>query len=110
VQNYLPLSRLFSPTAFTPTWISSFSLENGHQRLAQFFDDIQLRLYPDALEVTEIVPLMEYIFSLMPENTSQLSEQDRAGFKNYLQDKLDQNRGSIQIQKATGMFIACKSA
>jgi SAM-dependent methyltransferase len=90
--------------------VLSFSLENGRMLLAKFFEDIELRLYQDALEVTESVPLANYILSLMPEERNALTDAEIAAFTQYLQDVLVKNFGRYHIHKETGVFIARKQA
>ncbi len=41
----------------------SFTLENGVAQLSQWFAEIKLYRYEDALEVTEAAPLVDYILS-----------------------------------------------
>src|SRR5918994_1679809 len=40
-----------------------FSLENGAEQLSPWFSDVTLRRYEDALFVTEVDPLVEYLLS-----------------------------------------------
>lgn len=110
VEGYQPVRGLWPQAAVSQARRLTFSLENGRQQLAMFFDDIELRLYPDALEVSESAPLAAYILSLVPEERGRLSDKDVKGLHQYLQSVLDRNFGRIHIQKATGMFIARKQA
>jgi ubiquinone/menaquinone biosynthesis C-methylase UbiE len=81
-----------------------FSLENGAQQLAAWFEDIRLERYPDSLIVTETAPLVAYVFSgSRAPSTPDL----RAGFEKFVDSELQRN-GSIQIHKDSGMFTARK--
>lgn len=84
-----------------------FSLENGTDQLKPPFYKIKLEGYDDALEVTEVEPLLSYIVSM---NNTPLSAKDENAVHNlelYLKRELDV-KGSIHITKSTGLFIAEK--
>jgi ubiquinone/menaquinone biosynthesis C-methylase UbiE len=80
-----------------------FSLENGMEQIAEHFRNVYLFRYEDALEVTEADPLVEYVYS---SNTSPANDNRREEFRAYLQKVLVE-RGSIHIQKDSGLFVAC---
>jgi ubiquinone/menaquinone biosynthesis C-methylase UbiE len=85
----------------------SFSLENGAAQLRQFFWDVQLRRYEDALEVTESKPLYDYILSMSgitdpTEHAARLYE--LAAFI----DAEIKEKGSLRITKAQGAFVSTK--
>jgi hypothetical protein len=42
----------------------SFRLENGVDQLAHHFDTVTVRRFPDALEITEVEPVLAYLRSL----------------------------------------------
>lgn len=84
----------------------SFSLENGRDFLAPFFAPIEVRLYEDALEVTEVEPLIAYGLSSL--RGSDLSADKIAEFRAVAETILAQS-GSIHITKSTGLFIAYKA-
>lgn len=80
-----------------------FSLENGEEQLRPFFSPIELRRYPDELVITEAVPLVAYVCSMM---TDAVPEGDRvAAFRQFVQRELD-THGAIHISKDAGVFIA----
>jgi SAM-dependent methyltransferase len=81
-----------------------FGLENGKDILECFFPTVQLKLYQDSLEITEIQPLMEYILSCHGSQLEILSERMDA-FRQFLQHKLEA-QGSIHVTKEAGVFIA----
>jgi ubiquinone/menaquinone biosynthesis C-methylase UbiE len=84
----------------------SFKLENGRDLLAPFFEQIDVRLYEDALEVTEVEPLIAYGLSSL--RGSDLSEAQIAEFRTLVERDMARS-GSIHITKSTGIFIARKA-
>jgi SAM-dependent methyltransferase len=85
--------------------IRSFSLENGAGQLAPRFPDVRLHRYEDALEVTEVDPLVAYVASMISVETS---EDDLARLRAVAQARLARH-GSIHISKDAGLFIAHKA-
>lgn len=85
----------------------SFRLENGRDFLAPFFEQIEVRLYEDALEVTEVEPLIAYGISSL--RGLDFTEARTAEFRTLVEAVLAQH-GSIHITKSTGLFIAQKAA
>lgn len=82
---------------------ADFTLENGYAQLAAHFDTIQVRRYPDALLVTEVEPLVEYVLSGLKsdERTPALADAVRAALAREIQP-----HGAIRITKDSGLFIA----
>jgi ubiquinone/menaquinone biosynthesis C-methylase UbiE len=88
-----------------------FSLENGAAQLSQWFLEVSLRRYEDALVVTEATPLMEYLLSgasadaavreARPEGLARRA----AMLKKLLDEKLTK-RGGIRLTKDSGLFVA----
>lgn len=84
-----------------------FSLENGSKQLREFFWDVELRRYEDALEVTHAKPLFDYILAMsgMREDAeNQAALYTLAAFI----DREVKEKGSIHITKAEGVFVATK--
>lgn len=86
-----------------------FSLENGREQLAEFFDLVQLDLYEDSLLITESEAIVKYVLSLngFTEDRIVLDPETADRFKEFIDRKLEQSEGQIHIQKASGIFI-CK--
>jgi hypothetical protein len=82
-----------------------FTLENGERQLEHWFDHVERRDYPDALEVTEAGPLAAYIASMTFFDKNDFDENELAS---YLQSIINR-QGSIHIIKSTGLFIARKA-
>lgn len=85
--------------------IDNFQLENGGDKLAQFFPHIECRLYEDALVVDQPTPLVDYILSMAPH--ARFTEQ-RTALHEFVVQALAAQGGAIRIEKATGLFIATK--
>lgn len=79
-----------------------FFLENGAEEVARHFPTVSVSYYPDSLHVTEVEPLVDYIFSTCPEQAPGLG----AALTAYLQVALRQGGGAIDITKVAGMIIA----
>jgi hypothetical protein len=90
---------------------TGFSLENGAARLSQWFLEVSLRRYEDALVVTEAAPLMEYLLSgasadaaVRRSGPEELAR--RAAMLRKLLDEKLAERGGIRITKDSGLFVA----
>jgi SAM-dependent methyltransferase len=82
---------------------SPFSIENGLQQLAQHFPHVDLRLYDDALEITETDPLVAYVLSTY--GREHMTDAGLARFRQVVDQEITAH-GSIHITKSTGLFIA----
>ncbi len=83
-----------------------FGLENGKTWLEKYFTEVTMREYPDALEVTDVDPLLDYIMSCHGNQREYLMPQYQK-FRRFLEKKLE--KGSIHISKQPGIFIARKA-
>lgn len=87
---------------------SRFRLENGEGKLKKWFSNIAMKRYEDSLIVTEIWPIVDYIFS-MPGNVRESFNSERLQELNkYLKGKIA-TEGEIYITKDTGFFKGRKS-
>lgn len=79
----------------------NFILQNGEQILARHFSDIVRLDYEDALEVTDIDDMVDYIYSLS--SMSNISTVERSELKAIL----ERNRinGVLHVPKEYGMFV-----
>jgi len=93
-----------SPDKFIP-FNSSFSLDNGLEQLKPFFSAIEIKHYDNNLRVTEIEPLMAYIFSTM--KARDIPESALLEIRRELEDILSQ-KGKIFITTDSGLFLAVK--
>ena len=90
-----------------------FSLENGTEQLSPWFSEVTLHRYEDALEVTEVKPLVKYLLSGSAADTA-ARELDAGEFDRRVSELTDRlgreltSRGAIHITKDTGLVIARK--
>jgi len=82
-----------------------FRLENGGNQLSPYFIDIKIHPYDDALQVTEVEPLIDYLVSGIA--YSEIDPERFEKFRTFLQQQIDE-KGSIHISKETGLFEARK--
>lgn len=78
-----------------------FGLENGARQLAEWFEDVELRVYEDALVVPEPEPIVGYLLSVFAEPPLALQGERRAEFARALRDALP-----LRITKSVGLFVA----
>ena len=86
-------------------FVVSFTLENGMEQLQPYFSQVTLSRYEDNLQVTEIEPLMDYIYSGI--RIKELPEDKRDLLRLSLEKELEE-KGSIFITKDSGLFEAIK--
>lgn len=83
---------------------AGFNLENGRRLLGEFFPSVQMRVYPDRLEIDQIGPVLDYIKSYTDLETSpEVNHNLEIFLENTLREK-----GTITISKETGIFLAAK--
>ena len=80
----------------------NFTLQNGEEKLHPFFQEIKTFLYEDALEVTDVEDLVDYIFSLT--GMSDLQKIPRDEVRMVLEKNM--RDGMLHVPKEYGMFIA----
>lgn len=86
--------------AFTET----FTLENGAAKLTPWFPKVRLLRYPDALLVTEVEPLMDYILSTARRAVAPPEEQWLPDLRRAIEQAIA-TEGAIRINKDSGMFV-----
>jgi len=86
------------------TFFLSFRLENGDELLEPYFCQVDLNIYEDSLEITEVPPLIAYIQSTL--NADKMTDEIVLKLANFLEEKLAAH-GVIEISKETGLFV-CK--
>jgi ubiquinone/menaquinone biosynthesis C-methylase UbiE len=84
----------------------AFGLENGKKQLSESFGDIKLVKYEDGLEVTEAEPLVNYVLSFTRVKDV-INEDKIIDFEDYVTNILNE-KGKIEIEKKSGIFIAKK--
>jgi len=91
------------PDAYEELSTPNFGLENGAEQLSPYFGDVEVRLNEDALCVTALDPLMDYVAS-----GKRLTEPELDAVRNLAQRRLVEE-GAIVIEKSVGVFIARKA-
>jgi ubiquinone/menaquinone biosynthesis C-methylase UbiE len=81
-----------------------FTLQNGEGKLMRYFSDIKKLTYEDALEVTDVEDMIDYIYSLP--SFSDIQDLPRDILRSVL--KRDMHDGILRVPKDYGMFIARK--
>ena len=83
---------------------ANFTLQNGKEKLSPFFPEVDRDLYEDALLVTDVEDLVDYIFSLsgMTDLRNLPRETVREVLSRHIAD------GVLRVPKEYGMFIARK--
>lgn len=80
----------------------SFTLQNGKGKLEDFFSKVQSLQYDDALEVTDIEDMIDYIYSLP--SWSDIQDLPRDVIRSTLEQHM--HNGILRLPKDYGMFIA----
>lgn len=82
-----------------------FNLQNGEMLLAELFERVDCVHFKDALHVTQVEPLLDYVRSGIP--TRQIEHQRKAmnRLERHWQEELERE-GVIRIEKQAGLFIA----
>ena len=96
------LSDLLSTYGVEDNINKNFTLQNGQKLLEKEFTNIQKLEYIDALEVTDINDMVEYIYSLSDMTT--LSHGNKDNIKSILEQYMV--NGILKVPKEYGMFIA----
>lgn len=86
-----------------PPATAAFSLENGAAQLAAIFSSVTLERFDDALRVTEVQPILDYLLSGSAKRVlvGDTLEQVRAALEEELAAQ-----GAVHITRDTGLFIA----
>ncbi|MBO4928143.1 MAG: class I SAM-dependent methyltransferase [Clostridiales bacterium] len=96
------LSEILSGYGVKDTTNKNFTLQNGAAILGEVFPDVRCEVYPDALEVTDIEDLIDYIYSL--ESMTALSAIPKETIRETLTSHME--NGVLHVPKEYGMFIA----
>lgn len=82
----------------------SFGLDNGKDILQPYFDNIEKRLYQDAIDIDRAEPLIEYILSCHG-NQNQILLDKYADFRSFVEQKVSP---TFHITKEAGIFVCQK--
>jgi ubiquinone/menaquinone biosynthesis C-methylase UbiE len=99
--------RSFDPqlVAWTGRPPLTFRLETGAAELERWFENVELRRYPNALVVTEADPLVAFILSMA--HAHDFDAARRAALHAHIEQQIAAH-GPLHITKDTGVFIATK--
>lgn len=86
---------------FTP----AFLLDNGLPEVEAVFPGATMRVYPDALEVTEVAPLVAYVASTASARYA-WARDHLAAFARHVEREMAARGGVIHITKESGLFVA----
>ena len=86
----------------------SFSMNNGKEQLAKYFNDITIENYDNELKIDEVDPIINYYMSFngMYGNFDVLPEKYVNEFREYLREIISKEK-IIETRREEGMFI-CK--
>jgi ubiquinone/menaquinone biosynthesis C-methylase UbiE len=90
------------------TWgvvAASFTLENGAAQLSEWFPQVDLYRYLDALDVTEVDPLVDYVLS---GSASGVLGENIEGFRELVEAEMNAHAGIFHITKEAGLFVCPK--
>lgn len=87
-----------------------FTLQNGREQIMAVFPRVARHDYDDNLAVTDVAPLVDYVYSLSSFLDLTPIRERRAAFTAYVADLLAAGNGTIHITKESGLFLAHKSA
>ena len=98
------IGSLFSGYNIRTAVSTNFTLQNGKEKLSPFFPEVSRDLYEDALLVTDVEDLVDYIFSLS--GMTDLRKLPRETVREVLSRHMA--GGVLRVPKEYGMFIACR--
>ncbi len=88
----------------TAEWTLSFRLENGAEQLTAVFPQVSLLRYDDHLAVTEVEPILDYLFSSsFTGNETRPAPETITQVRQKLAQQIARD-GAIHITKDTGLF------
>ncbi len=85
--------------------LRAFNLTTGREQLDAHFEQVTLEGYPDALEIDEADPLVEYVESMSP-----VPDNGREPLRKAIAALIEQQGGALRIQKDSGLFVATRGA
>ncbi len=103
-RNISELGRRVNPNAFLDKAADSdwFSIESGRKELEEWFSNVHLQKYNDALRITETEPFVAYFKSFGRLSDRELRELGK------IADREIACKGAIHIRKQPGLLIATK--
>ena len=103
--NVMPcVGRMLKDYIEEPKLNKNFTLQNGEGILSKYFPTVEMKLYDDRLEITDVEDLADYALSLT--NVTTVSSVDRDTMIKVFKDNMKD--GVLTIPKEYGIFIASK--
>jgi ubiquinone/menaquinone biosynthesis C-methylase UbiE len=93
------LADSIQPGMYSPRTTDNFSLENGTDQMHPYFSSIETATYEDALHITEVQPVLDYVAS-----TERFKEENLEPLASRVQSILDEH-GVWKVGKLGGLFI-----
>lgn len=84
-----------------------FQLENGLEKVAAWFKNVDVKRYEDSLLVTQPAPIIDYIFSMPGNMKEAITAEKYDDLLKYLEHEIN-IYGAIHITKDTGFFHGMK--
>jgi ubiquinone/menaquinone biosynthesis C-methylase UbiE len=88
-------------------YIDAFGLESGPEAVRRYFDEVTVERYDDALEVTEVEPVIAYIASMMSPVTRGLDGERMNELRRRIGEQIART-GAFHIQKDAGLIRATR--
>ena len=98
------IAGLLKDYGITDNTNKNFTLQNGYEKLKNYFSHIQRLDYEDSLAVTDVEDVLDYIYSLT--TLSSIAKLGRHTLKEVLEKEMV--NGVLNIPKEYGMFICRK--
>lgn len=95
------ISGLLKDYGITDKTNKGFTLQNGGSILKKYFSRVERMDYEDALAVTDVDDIVDYIYSLP--SMVEIADMDKNIFKRVLEENMTD--GVLNIPKEYGMFI-----
>ena len=96
---------MFDDFPISSAYNYNFTLQNGETKLLRYFSYIQKLLYEDALEVTDVEDMIDYIYSLP--GFSDIQDLPRDVLRSVLEKNM--HDGVLRVPKDYGMFVCKKT-
>lgn len=96
---------MFDDFPISSVYNYNFTLQNGETKLLRYFSYIQKLLYEDALEVTDVEDMIDYIYSLP--GFSDIQDLPRDVLRSVLEKNM--HDGVLRVPKDYGMFVCKKT-
>jgi ubiquinone/menaquinone biosynthesis C-methylase UbiE len=84
--------------------LEKFTLETGTEKVQALFQDTEMRVYEDWLEITDVEPLIDYVES---SSIWDLGDSDRVRLREIVSERIAET-GSFKVRKHQGMLVARK--